>query len=197
MDELKRLATDIIDDVCDVVEQKYGITPKNFTDDKDLENPALLNGDDYYFLEEHIANKIKQRSRPFVLQNDLGYPLHISFQETFKEAVEEAVELNISLEEQNLEKVDLSNCCLKNHMFDNCSFEDADLSGANLMYSNLQAANMQRANIKGADLTEADLRGANLTGVEFDGNTKLTNAEVNYSTEMDEELKEFLIAQRM
>ena len=62
--------------------------------------------------------------------------------ESFKEAVEKAVE----------EKTDLRSANL----------EEANLGGANLSYANLEEANLKGANLKGANLSDANLSYANL-----------------------------------
>lgn len=60
MKKFEKIANEIIDDVSDVIEQHYPeIKPKCITDDKSIENPALINGTIYYDLEDEIANKIR------------------------------------------------------------------------------------------------------------------------------------------
>ena len=51
-------SNEIIELVSSVIEEHYGIEPKNITDD-DIESPALINGTIYYDLESAIADKIK------------------------------------------------------------------------------------------------------------------------------------------
>ena len=58
MNKYEEIANEIIELVSSVIEEHYGIEPKNITDD-DIENPALINGTIYYDLESAIADKIK------------------------------------------------------------------------------------------------------------------------------------------
>jgi len=59
MDKFDELANEIIDRVCEVIEENYPeIKPKAITDD-DIENPSLINGTIYYDLETEISSKIK------------------------------------------------------------------------------------------------------------------------------------------
>ena len=76
--------------------------------------------------------------------------------ESFKEAVEKAVE----------EKTDLRSANLKG----------ANLKGANLSDANLKYANLHSANLSGAELKYANLSGANLKGVDLSG------ANLDYSS---------------
>lgn len=60
MDKYEELASEIIDNVSELIEKHYPeIKPKNITDDS-IENPALINGNIYYDLETEIADKIKE-----------------------------------------------------------------------------------------------------------------------------------------
>ena len=61
MDKYEELANEIIDDICEVVEENYPeIKPRCITDDDSIEEPALINGTIYYDLECGIADKIKE-----------------------------------------------------------------------------------------------------------------------------------------
>lgn len=61
MNKHEELANEIIDDVCEIIEEHYPeIKPKCITDDKSIESPALINGTIYYNLESEIADKIKR-----------------------------------------------------------------------------------------------------------------------------------------
>lgn len=60
MDRYEDLASEIIDDVSDLIEEHYKIKPKHITDDKSIEHPALINGIVYFNLEAEIAGKIKK-----------------------------------------------------------------------------------------------------------------------------------------
>ena len=68
--------------------------------------------------------------------------------ESFKEAVEKAVE----------EKTDLRSANL----------EEANLGGANLSYANLRSANLSGAELKYANLSGANLKGVDLSGANLD-----------------------------
>ena len=59
MNKYEELANEIIDEICEIIEEHYQIKPKNITDDE-IENPALINGTIYYDLESSIADKIKE-----------------------------------------------------------------------------------------------------------------------------------------
>ena len=59
MNKYEELACDIIDEISEWVENHYDIKPKPFGDDT-LENPALINGVEYYDLESKIAEMIKE-----------------------------------------------------------------------------------------------------------------------------------------
>jgi len=59
MDKYEELANEIIDQISDLIEDMYRITPKTFDDDS-IKNPALINGVAYYDLEAEIAEKIKE-----------------------------------------------------------------------------------------------------------------------------------------
>ena len=61
MDKHQDLAADIIDLICEKIEEEYGIEPKQRKDDggNEVENPALLFGKDYYALEDEIAQMIR------------------------------------------------------------------------------------------------------------------------------------------
>jgi len=60
MNKYEELANEIIDMVSDVIVEHYPeIKPRCITDDKSIENPALINGIIYYDLESEIADKIK------------------------------------------------------------------------------------------------------------------------------------------
>lgn len=59
MDKYDEIANYVIERVSEVIEEKYGIEPKNLTDDN-IENPALINGSVYYDLEIALAEKIKE-----------------------------------------------------------------------------------------------------------------------------------------
>ena len=59
MDKYEEIANKIIDWVCDVVIEHYDIEPKPL-EEKDLENPALINGTPYYDLECEIADFLKK-----------------------------------------------------------------------------------------------------------------------------------------
>ena len=62
MNKQEEIANEIIDDVCEVVENNYPeLKPKHITDDESIESPALINGTIYYNLESKIADKIKAR----------------------------------------------------------------------------------------------------------------------------------------
>ncbi len=67
--------------------------------------------------------------------------------ESFKEAVEKAVEEKTDLRSANLEEANLGG---------------ANLSYANLSYANLSGAELKYANLSGANLKGVDLSGANL-----------------------------------
>jgi len=57
----EELANQIIDDVCEIIENNYPeLKPRCITDDKSIESPALINGTIYYDLESAIADKIKE-----------------------------------------------------------------------------------------------------------------------------------------
>ena len=60
MDKYEELANEIIDEISDIIEENYPeIKPRCITDDKSIENPALINGTIYYDLECRIADKIR------------------------------------------------------------------------------------------------------------------------------------------
>ncbi len=62
MNIYEELASGIIDDVSEIIENNYPeIKPKHITDDKSIESPALINGTIYYDLEDEIAGKIKSK----------------------------------------------------------------------------------------------------------------------------------------
>jgi len=61
MNKFETIANEIIDDICDVIEENYPeLKPRCITDDKSIESPALINGTIYYDLESAIADKIKE-----------------------------------------------------------------------------------------------------------------------------------------
>jgi len=61
MDKYEKLASEIIDNVSELIEKHYPeIKPKHITDDDSIENPTLINGIIYYDLESEIAEMIKE-----------------------------------------------------------------------------------------------------------------------------------------
>ncbi|HDL15833.1 MAG TPA: hypothetical protein ENH28_06770 [Euryarchaeota archaeon] len=62
MDKYEELANEIIDQVCDVIEEHYEIVPKILVDGDEIDSPALINGAIYYDLEENIAGLIKKHT---------------------------------------------------------------------------------------------------------------------------------------
>ena len=73
--------------------------------------------------------------------------------ESFKEAVEKAVEEKTDLRSANLSYANL---------------RSANLSGAELKYANLSGANLRSANLSGAELKYANLKGVDLSGANLD-----------------------------
>ncbi len=111
--------------------------------------------------------------------------------ESFKEAVEKAVEektdlRSANLEEANLgganlsyanlEEANLKGANLKGANLSDANLKYANLGGANLSYANLSYANLRSANLSGAELKYANLSGANLKGVDLSG------ANLDYSS---------------
>ena len=95
--------------------------------------------------------------KTFVIKNIEGKNLYVAEANSFKEAVEEAVEQAIALTEANLAGADLTGADLEG-----ADLSEAYLYGANLYGANLRGTNLKRANLAGADLAGADLRVANL-----------------------------------
>ena len=91
--------------------------------------------------------------------------------ESFKEAVEKAVEEKTDLRSANLEEANLGGANLSY-----ANLRSANLSGAELKYANLSGANLRSANLSGAELKYANLSGANLKGVDLSG------ANLDYSS---------------
>ncbi len=60
MDKYEKLANEIIDQVCDVIEEYYEITPRILEKGDEIDSPALINGGVYYGLEGDIARLIKK-----------------------------------------------------------------------------------------------------------------------------------------
>jgi len=61
MDKYEELANDIIDRVCDVIEEHYPeLKPRCITDDDSIDEPALINGTVYYDLEDEIAGMLRK-----------------------------------------------------------------------------------------------------------------------------------------
>lgn len=99
--------------------------------------------------------------------------------DTFRRAVEIAVERQISLCGANLRGADLSgaNLCGANLCGANLRgayLRGADLVGANLRWTNLVGANLGGADLRGAYLRGAALRGADLCGANL-GGAKITD----------------------
>ena len=65
MNEYQELANEIIDDLSDWFHREYGITYKDIKEKKDPddgaaeEDRALIYGEDYYYFEDAIAEKIE------------------------------------------------------------------------------------------------------------------------------------------
>ena len=77
----------------------------------------------------------------------------------------------------NLEGADLSRADLKGAALPASILEGANLAGATLQGTNLRIANLKGANLLGTELDEADLGGAN-----FDGDSRLTQTQLNRAT---------------
>ena len=62
MDEFETLANEIIDEVCEAVEEQHPeiILKTKYAKESDVEDPALIVGIKYYDLESHIAEKLKR-----------------------------------------------------------------------------------------------------------------------------------------
>lgn len=60
MDKYQEMAALIIDEVCTVIERNYDIEPKNLNEGSDIEDPALINGTQYYDLEDSIVNRMRR-----------------------------------------------------------------------------------------------------------------------------------------
>jgi len=74
-----------------------------------------------------------------------------------------------NLERANLERADLPDANLERANLECANLERADLMGANLEGANLPDANLERANLERADLMGANLEGANLPDVNLMG----------------------------
>ena len=96
--------------------------------------------------------------------------------ESFKEAVEKAVEEKTDLRSANLEEANLGGANLSYANLEEANLKGANLKGANLSYANLSYANLRSANLSGAELKYANLSGANLKGVDLSG------ANLDYSS---------------
>ena len=62
MNKYDELANEIIDDVCEIVEEQHpelNLKTK-YAKESDVESPAVVVGIQYYNLEDSIANKIKK-----------------------------------------------------------------------------------------------------------------------------------------
>ena len=77
----------------------------------------------------------------------------------------------------NLEGADLSRADLKGATLPGAILEGANLAGATLQGTNLRIANLKGANLLGTELNEADLGGAN-----FDGDSRLTQTQLDRAT---------------
>jgi len=62
MNKSEELANEIIDLVCEVVEENYDITPRILVKGDEIDSPALLNGEVYFDLEEKIGRLIKKHT---------------------------------------------------------------------------------------------------------------------------------------
>ena len=87
-------------------------------------------------------------------------------------ALQELVQLEVSLGGLPLSDTDLSGADLSGANLKNANLSSANLSGANLSNADLKNANLSSANLSSAILEDANLTTANLTGV------NLTDAEV-------------------
>ena len=69
MNKYEELASEVIDTVSNYIEEHYGITyrdkktKKESDKDPPEEDRALIYGEDYYSMEDEIANKIKSLCR--------------------------------------------------------------------------------------------------------------------------------------
>ena len=77
----------------------------------------------------------------------------------------------------NLEGADLSRADLKGATLPRANLEAANLAGATLQGTNLRIANLKGANLLGTELNKADLGGAN-----FDGDSRLTQTQLDRAT---------------
>ena len=62
MDKYEELANEIIDLVCDIIEENYDITPRILVKGDEIDSPALINGEVYFDLEEKIGKLIKKHT---------------------------------------------------------------------------------------------------------------------------------------
>ena len=101
---------------------------------------------------------------------------------TYKEAIEEKGDLNLSdadlsdadlsgsnLRDADLSDADLSGSNLRDANLSYADLSDADLSGANLHDANLSYANLSYADLRGSNLSDANLIYANLSYADLSG----------------------------
>ena len=64
MNTYEKLASELIDDICEVVEKQHPEINLNTEQAKEIgipkDEPAVIIGEDYYNLEQEIANKLKE-----------------------------------------------------------------------------------------------------------------------------------------
>ena len=140
-------------------------------------------------------NASAEHKKPFKIKDRYsGRVLFETEAETLRDALEEAVELQVKLTCADLRNADLGGACLAQAQLSNADFSGAnlfnatlwkatligtrfcnvDLRSSNIKYANLKKAVLQNSELictcfLGSNLTQADLRSSNLEGADLQG----------------------------
>jgi len=146
------------------------------------EHPALLKASQPLSFKSRL-NAAAKHKRPIKIKD--RYSDRVLFEteaETLKDALEEAVELQVNLCCADLRNVDLGGACLANAQLSNAGFSGANLFGvmwwgatligtdfcnADLRYANFRHANLKKAVLRNSELTCTCFLGSNLVQADF------------------------------
>jgi len=156
------------------------------------EHPALPKASQPLSFKSRL-NAAAKHKRPIKIKD--RYSDRVLFEteaETLKDALEEAVELQVNLCCADLRNADLGGACLANAQLSNAGFSGANLFGvmwwgatligtdfcnADLRYANFRHANLKKAVLRNSELTCTCFLGSNLTQADF-RNSNLQGADL-------------------
>ncbi len=97
----------------------------------------------------------------------------------------------------NLQNANMDELIIREAKFFECLMQGISLVNSDLRGASFAGSNLMGANLKGSNLSNVDFRGVNLSNVLFDRHTNFSNVSTDENTVMDDDLRQFIVAQNM